>query len=120
MSQKENSPVLFKTPFSPAYWRCAAGELKNLRVLALTALFVGLRVVLAALFIPVGENLRIHFSFFINALSCYISGPILALISGFASDILGYWLYPIHHAGIPVFCSVSLPGKALGAPHLFL
>ena len=34
MSQKENSPVLFQTPFSPAYWRCAAGELKNLRVLA--------------------------------------------------------------------------------------
>ncbi|QWT55496.1 folate family ECF transporter S component [Christensenella sp. MSJ-20] len=94
MSQKENSPVLFQTPFSPAYWRCAAGELKNLRVLALTALFVGLRVVLAALFIPVGENLRIYFSFFINALSCYISGPILALISGFASDILGYLLFP--------------------------
>jgi ECF transporter S component (folate family) len=94
MSKKENSPVLFQTPFSPAYWRCALGEMKNLRVLALTALFIGLRVVMAALFIPVGENLRIYFSFFINALSCYISGPILALISGFATDILGYLLFP--------------------------
>ena len=79
MSQSKASPQFFKTPLTPAYWRLAALEVKNLRMIALTALFVGLRVILSGVFIPVGDNLRIAFSFFINALGCSLCGAILGL-----------------------------------------
>lgn len=85
---------MFKTPFSVRYWKLAAQELKILRVLAIAALFVGLRIVVSTFFIPLGDNLRIYFSFFVPALGSLIYGPFVGMLSGFASDILGYFVHP--------------------------
>lgn len=86
--------MFFATPFTPSYWKTAAAEVKNLRMLAIAALFVGLRIVASAFFIPIGENLRIYFSFFINALGSLIYGPVFALMTGFTADILDFILHP--------------------------
>lgn len=95
MSKSIQTPDrFFKTPFSPAYWRCAAGELSNIRILAVAALFMALDFVISSMFIPVGENLRIYFSFFVKALGCMIYGPVVGLVTGFAGDILGYFVHP--------------------------
>ena len=95
MSKSIQAPDrFFKTPFSPAYWRCAAGELSNIRILAVAALFMALDFVISSMFIPVGENLRIYFSFFVKALGCMIYGPVVGLVTGFAGDILGYFVHP--------------------------
>ncbi|MBE5780974.1 MAG: folate family ECF transporter S component [Clostridiales bacterium] len=112
MSQSNVTPQFFKTPFSPAYWQLAAKEVKSIRMIALTALFVGLRVILSGVFIPVGDNLRIAFSFFINALGCYLCGPILGLISGFLTDILGYLLFPLG-AFFPGYTLSAMAGSFL-------
>ena len=50
---------IFKTPFSAAYWRAAAGELKNYRTLVFSALMVAACIVLSHCKIPLGENLSL-------------------------------------------------------------
>ena len=85
---------MYKTPFSKGYWQTASGEVKNLRVLAVAALFVGLHVVVSAFFVPLGENLRMYFSFFVTAVGSLIYGPVIALMVGIASDILGFLIHP--------------------------
>lgn len=85
---------MFKTPFSAGYWKAAAREVKSLRMLAIAALFVGLHVVISTFFIPLGENLRIYFSFFVTALGSLVYGPVVALMVGFASDILSFFIHP--------------------------
>lgn len=90
----ENTKELFSTPFSPSYWKAAAGELKSTKKLVLTALFIALQIALSAFFIPVGANLRIFFTFFITALGGLIYGPVLALIAGLLNDLIGYMVHP--------------------------
>lgn len=82
------------SPLSPDYWKSAASEVKNPKMLALAALFIALNIVLASFFIPVGESLRIYFTFFVKALGAMIYGPVLALYTGFIGDILGYVIHP--------------------------
>ncbi len=84
----------FLSPFSPAYWRSAAAQIKKPRMLTLTALFVALRIVVGMVPIPLGDNLHIFFTFFVNALGSAIYGPLLGLISGFSADLLGFILQP--------------------------
>ena len=81
-------------PLSWSYWRTAALELKDLRMLTLAAVVVALRVVLSGLYIPLGDNLHIFFSFFINGLGSAVYGPLMGLLSGFAADVLGYVIHP--------------------------
>ena len=76
------------------YWRGAAAQFGSVRMLAVCAMFVALRVAIGALFIPVGENLRIYFTYAVTALGASIYGPLMALAEGFVSDILGYFIAP--------------------------
>lgn len=76
------------------YWRCAVKELKSLRNLCLASMFAGLVVAVETLYIPVGENLRLMFSFLLLALSGSICGPVVTMLVGFVSDVLGAVLFP--------------------------
>ena len=76
------------------YWRCAFGELKKLRILCLAAVMAGLIVAVELIYIPVGENLRIMFSFLLLALCGAISGPVVTAMVGVVSDILGAVIFP--------------------------
>ena len=76
------------------YWQGAAAQFGSVRMLAVCAMFVALRVAIGALFIPVGENLRIYFTYAVTALGASIYGPLMALAEGFVSDILGYFIAP--------------------------
>lgn len=95
MPETTLSRTLYPTPFSLAYWKSAARELKSFRVIILAALFVALRIVIASLSIPVpfGDR-RIFFTFFVNALGSMIYGPIVSLFAGFSSDIIGFVIHP--------------------------
>ncbi len=53
-----------------------------------------LRIVLSGLYIPLGDNLNIFFGYFVNSLGAAIYGPVVALLSGFATDVLGYFVHP--------------------------
>ena len=43
---KEKSTALYPHPFSAAYWRDAASELKDTKMLVVTALMIALRIAL--------------------------------------------------------------------------
>ena len=51
---KVKNTTLYPHPFSKAYWRDAAAELKDTKMLVVTALMVALRIVLKPLAIPLG------------------------------------------------------------------
>ena len=77
-----------------AYWRGAAANFGSVRMLAVCAMFIAMRIAISALFIPVGENLRVYFTYAVTALGASIYGPLMALAEGFVSDILGYFIAP--------------------------
>ncbi len=91
---KDPASLTTASPFTRGYWHTAARELKNLRMLTLAAIVVALRIVLGGVRIPLGDNLNIFFGYLINSLGSAIYGPVVALLSGFATDILGYFVRP--------------------------
>lgn len=97
MSETANTPLapeLFRTPFSRAYWRCAFRELKSIKMLAVAALLIAVRVALKPVSITLSPTLSINFGYFVNALGAMIFGPVVAIISAAISDTLGCILFP--------------------------
>ena len=91
---------IFKTPFSAAYWRAAAGELKNYRTLVFSALMVAACIVLSHCKIPLGENLSLSVTFLARALCALVCGPVTAVLFGAAEDTLSFFL---SSGGYPYF-----------------
>lgn len=83
-----------QSTFSAAYWRSAWSELKSLRRLTFAALICALSVVVGALYVVVGENLRVYFTFFITAVGCAVYGPVLGMLVAAVTDTLNYVLFP--------------------------
>ena len=83
------SNTLYKTPFSRAYWRDAAAEVKDTRMLVFAALMIALRVALKLVAIPLAPSLKINTAFVVNALGAMVEGPVLAGIAAIISDFLG-------------------------------
>lgn len=79
---------------SPAYWRAALGEVKNLRRLTFAALCCALSIVIGGFFIAVGDNLRVYFTFFVTAVGCAVYGPVLGVMVAAVTDTLNYVLFP--------------------------
>ena len=95
MPRLQKNPTLYPHPFSKAYWRDAALELKDVRILVFTALMIALRVAMKNVYIPVfPPNVRINTAFFINALSAMVFGPVVAILSAIITDTLGCILAP--------------------------
>lgn len=76
--------------FSRQYWRDAMAQLGDVRMLTMAALFVALRVVVKYISIPVGNtSLQITFDAYVNSIGSLIYGPMVGLMVGIASDVLG-------------------------------
>ena len=85
---------LYRTPFSPAYWRQSSKSMGDLRMLVFAALMIAMARALSMLpSIPVGHT-KITFGFLARALCALVCGPVTALAYGFAEDILGFILKP--------------------------
>lgn len=96
--------------FSKAYWVEAFGELKKLRVLTFAALTCALSIVVGALYVVVGDNLRVYFTFFITAVGCAVYGPVVGMLAAAVTDTLNFLLFPTG----PYFPGYML-GEMLGA-----
>lgn len=94
MSTKQKSTALYNTPFSAAYWRDAAAELKDTKMLVITALMIALRVALKPLAIPLGPQLSIQTAMLATALGAMIYGPVVAIPAAIISDTVGFMIYP--------------------------
>lgn len=94
MTRVQKSPTLYAHPFSKAYWRDAAAELKDVRMLVITALMIALRVALKPLAIPLGPQLSIQTAMLATALGAMIFGPVVAIPAAIISDTVGFLLWP--------------------------
>ena len=91
---KVKSTALYPHPFSKAYWRDAAAELKDTKMLVITALMIALRVALKPLAIPLGPQLSIQTAMLATALGAMIFGPVVAIPAAIVSDTIGFMIYP--------------------------
>ena len=93
MARIEKSTAVYKTPFSKAYWRDAAMELRDTKMLVFAALIIALRVALKTLVkIPLAPNLDITPAFLANALGAMVYGPVVGGLAAIISDVLGVLL----------------------------
>ena len=89
MSKVNKTTNLYKTPFTPAYWRDACAELRDTKMLVFAALMIAIRVALKLVAIPLAPNLKINTAFLANALGAMVFGPVVAAVSAVVSDFLG-------------------------------
>ena len=101
MSTRAKSTALYATPFCKAYWRDAASEMKDTRMLAVTALMIALRIVLKPLAIPLGPQLSIQTAMLATALGAMIYGPVMAIPAAMISDTIGFMIYPTGEYFLP-------------------
>ena len=94
MPKTQRSTALYKTPFSAAYWRDAAAELKDTKMLVITALMVALRIALKPAAIPLGPSLYIQTATLATALGAMIYGPVMAIPASIISDTIGFMIWP--------------------------
>lgn len=97
---------------SPLYWRAAAGEVKKLRTLAVSAIFLALSSAVASVFIPLPNNLRVYFTYGPKALCAAVIGPVSGLLFGLTGDLLGFALHPTG-AFFPGYTLTSMMGMFL-------
>ena len=90
----QKSKNLYPHPFSRAYWRDAASELKDTRMLVVTALLTALRIAMKPLAIPLAPQLSIQTAMLATALGAMIYGPVVAIPAAMISDTIGFILYP--------------------------
>ena len=104
--QKEDF-FMYPHPFSAAYWRAAAREVKDLRKLTFAALMIAMCIVLSHVpSIPLFGGAKVTWGFLARSVCALVCGPVLGLIFGFAEDILSFFL--TGGGGYPFFPGYTL------------
>lgn len=118
MNRANKSTALYATPFSKAYWKDAAAELRDTRMLVFAALMIALRVALKAYGIPIAADLKINIAFFVNAFGAMVFGPVVAIVAAAISDTLGCVLFPSGAYFFP-FIFIEISGSLIFALFLY-
>ena len=72
MKKVQKSTTLYSSPLSRSYWRDAAAEMNDTRMLVFAAFMIALRVALKLVAIPLAPNLKINTAFLANALGAMV------------------------------------------------
>ncbi len=88
------SPLARSSCLSGAYWRAAAAQLKDTRMLALAAMGVALRAICKMVEIPLAAGLNINLAALFNSVGAMVYGPLVGVVGAMVSDPLGYLLHP--------------------------
>ena len=94
MSMTPRSTKLYPHPFSKGYWRDAAAELKDVKMLVITALMIALRIALKPFAIYIGPQMAIQTATLATALGAMIFGPVVAIPAAMISDTIGFMIFP--------------------------
>ena len=111
--------TMFKTPFSAAYWRCAAEDFRSLRSLVFAALMIAACIVLSKFSIPIYAGLKISFGFLARALCALVCGPVTALVFGAAEDTLSFFLSSSGDPYFPGYMLTTMLGTFIYALFLY-
>lgn len=117
MPKVNKTTNLYKTPFSRAYWRDAAAELRDTKMLVFAAFMIALRVALKLVAIPLAPNLKINTAFLANALGAMVFGPVMAAASAVISDVLGVLISGDVY--FPPFALTEIAGSMIFALFLY-
>lgn len=91
----EDNISLFKTPFHKEYWKGSLSVFKDTKKMVTLAMLFALLLVSKLFSLPSGfGNLGIGLAYIFLAIIGLIYGPIVSLIIGVLSDILGYFITP--------------------------
>ena len=94
MAKTNKSTALYPHPFSKAYWRDAAAEMKDIKMLVITALMIALRIALKPFAIYIGPQMAIQTATLATALGAMIFGPVVAIPAAIISDTIGFIIFP--------------------------
>ena len=94
MAKQTKSRTLYPHPFSRAYWADAAAELKDIKMLVVTALMIALRIALKPFAIYIGPQMAIQTATLATALGAMIYGPVVAIPAAIVSDTIGFMIFP--------------------------
>lgn len=83
-----------KSVFSLAYWREAARQFSNTRMLVLAAFIVALRAACKMLEIPLAPGINFNVAALFNSVGAMVYGPLVGMAGAIVSDPLGYLLHP--------------------------
>lgn len=98
---------IYPHPFSAAYWKDAAKELKDLRKLTFAALMIAMCVILSHVpSVPLFGGAKVTWGFLARSLCALVCGPVLGVVFGFAEDILSFFL--TGGGGYPFFPGYTL------------
>lgn len=93
MPKNETLLDLYPHPFSAAYWRAAARELKDLRKLTFAALMIAMCIVLAQIpSIRLPGKARVSWGFLARSTCAWVCGPVLGTVFAVAEDTLSFFL----------------------------
>ena len=85
---------LYRTPFTPAYWREASAAMSSLKLLVFAAVMVAVTRALSMIpGIPIAHT-KLTWGFLSRSLCALVCGPVMGLVFGFVEDILGFILHP--------------------------
>lgn len=102
-----HAQTMYTHPFSAAYWRQSAGELRDLRKLLFAALMIAMCVVLAQVpSVALFGGAKVTWGFLARSVCAWVCGPVLGLLFGFAEDILSFFL--TGGGGYPFFPGYTL------------
>ena len=118
MARTQRSTTLYTHPFSAAYWRDAAAELKDTRMLVVTALLVALRIALKPFAIYIGPQMAIQTATLATALGAMIYGPVVAIPAALVSDTIGFMIFPTGDYFLP-FALTEIAGTMIYALCLY-
>ena len=79
----------FASIFSKKYWKTATLQLKDVKMITIAALIVALRISVKFFKIRLAPGLNISLDAYVNSLGSIIYGPVVGLLVGSVSDILG-------------------------------
>ena len=94
MAKVQKSTTLYPHPFSKAYWLDAAAEMKDIKMLVVTALMIALRIALKPFAIYIGPQMAIQTATLATALGAMVFGPVVAIPAAIISDTIGFIIFP--------------------------
>lgn len=98
---------MYPHPFSRAYWRDAAGELKDLKKLTFAALMMAICIMLSYIpSVPLIGSAKLTWGFLGRSVCAMVCGPVMGLAFGCAEDLLSFFM--TGGGGYPFFPGYTL------------
>lgn len=107
-----DNETIFKTPFHKLYWKNSVTGFKNVKDLSVIAILFAMMLVCKLIPIPTGfGNLGLSFTYLFFSVISLIYGPVVGIVVGLLSDVLGYF---INSGGGAFFPGYTLDAMAAG------